>query len=170
MKPSVVVGLGPHQTVGGSAGFITGGGSGDDPEETEAGTEGLIAGAGPEETGVGVRGLHERDREHKKRTTVTNSGFNFFIRLMYPSPKNLLSEISSSARFPFHLFFYMEYLISPYPQGRTGRIGRDDNRQNIGWGTRIRTSVGGVRVHSPAARRSPNIRARYLGNRMTHSV
>jgi hypothetical protein len=30
----------------------------------------------------------------------------------------------------------------------------------IGWGTRIRTSVDGVRVRSPAARRSPKLKTK----------
>ena len=44
----------------------------------------------------------------------------------------------------------------------------------IGWGTRIRTSVDGVRVRSPAARRSPIcvsvFRVRYAENSIVHGV
>ena len=92
MKPSIVVGLGPHQIVGGLAGFTTAGcpAGGVSAGELIAGgglaggfpAGELTAGVGTEETGVGVTDLQDKRAPNTTRTHAIRTKTScLFIRL-----------------------------------------------------------------------------------------
>jgi hypothetical protein len=89
MKLSVVSGFGPHQIVGGLAGFTTGGGSG-----VGAGVTGPIACGDPGEAGEGATVLQDNKAPNTTRAhAIRTKPVSLFILL-----STLLSPLQSSLR------------------------------------------------------------------------
>ena len=120
MKLSVVVGLGPHQIVGGLAGFITCGcpAGGASAGELIAGgglagefpARELTAGVGTEETGAGVTDLHDnKDPSTTRAHAIRINPVSLFILL-----STLLSPLQSSLRGGQNIVSCRIYFIEIY--------------------------------------------------------
>jgi hypothetical protein len=108
MKPSVVVGLGPHQIVGGLTGFMTGGGSG-----AGTGVTGPIDCGDPEETGEGVTALQDNKnpkttRTHIRKTKPPNLLFILLSTLLFPLQSSLRGgqEIVPSRIYFVYIYYF----------------------------------------------------------------